>query len=35
MMKKLADGDEVLPSQIRSVCDQLEIDPAESAFRYP
>ena len=35
VMKKLADGDELLPSQIRSVCDQLEIDPAEFGFNYP
>ncbi len=35
VMKKLADDNEMLPSQIRSVCDQLEIDPAEFGFQYP
>lgn len=35
VMKKLADDDEVKPTVIRSVCDQLDIDPAEFGFTYP
>jgi hypothetical protein len=35
VMKLLADGDEILPSQIRSACDQLKVDPAEFGFNYP
>jgi hypothetical protein len=35
VMKLLPDNAEVKPTQIRSVCDQLEIDPAEFGFVYP
>ncbi|MGB8682320.1 MAG: hypothetical protein WCD12_05505 [Candidatus Binatus sp.] len=35
MVKLMADGDEMLPSHIRSICDQLEIDPAEFGFQFP
>lgn len=35
VMKLMPDDARVVPSQIRSVCDQLEIDPAEFGFNYP
>jgi len=35
VMKLMADTDEVLPSVIRSICRDLEIDPAEFGFDYP
>jgi hypothetical protein len=35
IIELMADDVEVLPSRIRSICDQLEIDSAEFGFRYP
>jgi len=33
-IKLMPDEAEMLPSHIRSICDQLEIDPAEFGFHY-
>jgi hypothetical protein len=35
IMKLLPDGAEVLAWEIRSICDQLEVDPKEFGFNYP
>ena len=35
VMKLMPDDAQILPSKIRSVCEQLEIDPAEFGFGYP
>jgi hypothetical protein len=34
-MKVMRDDDEVTPTVIRSICDQLRIEPAEFGFEYP
>jgi hypothetical protein len=34
IVELMADTTELLPSRIRSICDQLEIDPAEFGFHY-
>jgi hypothetical protein len=35
MIKLMSDDAEILPSHIRSICTQLEIDPAEFGFQFP
>jgi hypothetical protein len=35
IIKLLPDEAELLPSKIRSICQQLEIDPVEFGFKFP